>query len=193
MDSIQTGDILLFSEKPTNWFWKILDGGIKFFTGSKFSHSAIALRDPTWLDASLKGLYVWESTALTGRSDAVDHTKKFGVQVQEFSEYTSSFEGECGIYVRRGSNREVWKQEDMLLSIYNDTHNKPYDLYPIDWIEAAVKVGPPKTTDRFWCSAFASYVLLRMNIAPPGLDWSMQSPQDLATMDLPSYSKPQKI
>jgi hypothetical protein len=187
--TINTGDILLFAERPSQWLWKLLDGTIKFFTGSKFSHSAIALRDPVWLDPSLKGLYVWESTGLTHRKDAVDHVEKFGVQVQAFDEYTTQFDGECTIYVRRAEDREVWREEDLLKEIYDDTHDKPYDVLPIDWIEAAASIGPPRTTARFWCSAFVTYVLMRLNIASPKIDWSMQSPQDLATMDLPSYGE----
>lgn len=189
---IKTGDILLFAERPRNFLWRLLDGGIKFFTGSKFSHSAIALRDPTWIDPELKGLYVWESTGLTGIDDAVDHVEKFGVQVQHFDEYTSQYKGRCDTYVRRCRDRAAWTDEDGLLTlrqIYNDTHGKPYDLWPIDWIEAAVKIGPKKTTKRFWCSAFVTYVLSRMHLVDPRVDWSMQAPQDLSVLDLPAYEQ----
>lgn len=193
ISKICTGDILLFEERPSNFFWRILDGGIKFFTHSKFSHSAIALRDPTWIDPSLKGLYVWESTGLTGRKDAVDHVEKFGVQIQPFDEYTSQFEGQCTIYVRYAKDvGNAWEKEELLREIYDDTHDKPYDLWPIDWIEAAIKAGPKRTTDRFWCSAFVTYVLSRLHLAPAKIDWSMQSPKDVSTMDI-AYSEPLAI
>ena len=184
METIRSGDILLFEEFPAgNIFWKLLDGAVKFFTGSKFSHSAIALRDPTWLDPNLKGLFVWESTGLTGLPDVVDNRPKFGVQIQKFDEYTTKYHGTCNVFVRR-ANKE-WTNDVLLKTIYNDTHDTPYDCWPMDWIEAGLKVGPKKTTTRFWCSAFVCYVLNRLDLVPQSLDWSMQTPQDLATMKLP--------
>jgi len=182
MDTIQTGDILLFDEKPSQCCWRVLDYGIKCVTNSKYSHSAIALRDPVCLDEKLRGLYVWESTGFNGMKDAVDHIDKFGVQVQPISEYISKFEGSCNIYVRYACPAARAKfTPEFIKRMYRATHDKPYDLWPTDWLEAALKVGPRRVEDRFWCSAFVSFILTSAGIMKPNTDWSSKSPQDLSS------------
>lgn len=183
MDTIQTGDILLFDERPSQCCWKVLDYGIKCVTNSKYSHSAIALRDPVFLGANLKGLYVWESTAFNGMRDAVDHIQnKFGVQVQPISEYISKFQGACDIYVRHaGANARSKFTPDFITRMYKATYDRPYDLWPVDWMEAAMKIGPRRVEDRFWCSAFVTYILTSAGITYASTDWSSKSPQDLSS------------
>ena len=180
MDKIKTGDILLFDEKPAGCLWKFLDGCIKCCTRSKYSHSAFALRDPSWLGLS-NGLYVWESTGFTGLKDVVDNKEKFGVQVQHIDEYTKEFKGGCTIYAREAPQeaRDLLT-DNFLNNIYNNTHDKPYDDMPLDWLEAMLKVGPNRRTDMFWCSAFVSYILTKANIINKNTDCSMMTPQDLS-------------
>lgn len=179
LNELNTGDILLFDEHPKGCLWKLLDGCIKFCTKSKYSHSALVLKDPEWL--GLKGIYVWESTGFTHLKDAVDHVEKFGIQIHDITEYTNLYKGKIKIYVRSGTNKSR-KQltNEKLRELYDSTHNKPYDAMPFDWLEAMVKIGPRRRTDMFWCSAFISYILTKTGIMNKNTDWSMQSPQDLS-------------
>ena len=55
---LQTGDIILFSNKKS-WFSRL----IEWKTQTKWSHVAIVLKDPTYINPSLQGLYIWESGA----------------------------------------------------------------------------------------------------------------------------------
>ena len=177
---INTGDILLFDERPEGCLWGFLDRCIKCCTNSKYSHSALALRNPSWLGLP-DGLYVWESTAFTGNKDAKDGDVKFGVQIQHFDEYTKKYKGNAHIYVRSAMPRAQQRfTEDFLKAVYHDVHNKPYDLWPQDWLDVILRIGPKKTTDRFWCSAFVSYILTRAQILDRRTDWSEMTPQDLS-------------
>ena len=180
LNDLNTGDILLFDERPKGCLWKFLDGCIKCFTKSKYSHSAIVLKDPKWLELP-DGIYVWESTGFTGLKDVVDHKEKFGVQIQHINEYTKKFKGSCIIYTRQAPNkaRNLFTS-NILNKIYKSTHDKPYDDMPLDWIEAMIKVGPKRRTDMFWCSAFVSYILTKVGVMDSNTDWSMMAPQDLS-------------
>ena len=81
-NKFNTGDILLFHWKPIcnspyndclTCFSKI----IRCFTKSKYTHSAMIIRNPPWRK-DLKGLYVLESSLETF-PDAEDNEIKFGV------------------------------------------------------------------------------------------------------------------
>ena len=74
LNDLNTGDILLFDERPNGCLWKILDGCIKLCTDSKYSHSAMVLKNPSWLGLP-DGIYVWESTGFTHLIDPVDNKK----------------------------------------------------------------------------------------------------------------------
>ena len=61
MDKLKTGDLLLFnyqSQGAMGWFTKM----IKWGSHSNYTHTAMVLKDPTFIHPSLKGTYVWESS-----------------------------------------------------------------------------------------------------------------------------------
>lgn len=179
LNELNTGDILLFNEKPTACLMKFLDGCIKLCTDSQYSHSALVLKDPKWLGLK-DGIYVWESTGFTHLKDSVDHTDKFGVQIHNITEYTKVY-GDVIIYARQAPEKARNLFTNKVLSkIYEVTHNKTYDDMPLDWMEALLKVGPKRRTDMFWCSAFVSYILTKTGVIGYYTDWSMMAPQDLS-------------
>tara|TARA_Y100000817_G_scaffold37886_1_gene26087 strand:- start:34 stop:342 length:309 start_codon:yes stop_codon:yes gene_type:complete len=55
--NLKTGDILLFSYQGNS----IFSSFIKYFTGSQITHVGMVLKDPVFIQPSLKGYYVWES------------------------------------------------------------------------------------------------------------------------------------
>src|SRR3989304_23762 len=96
LDQLNTGDVLLFNEKKYWFSWLV-----EYWTGSPWSHVAIVLRDPIYLDPKLTGLYLWES----GEEyfpDAEDNKIKFGVQITDLKKVISGYQGK--IVVRKLSN-----------------------------------------------------------------------------------------
>tara|TARA_A100001011_G_scaffold372011_1_gene429935 strand:+ start:121 stop:738 length:618 start_codon:yes stop_codon:yes gene_type:complete len=180
LNDLNTGDILLFDERPTGCLWKILDGCIKLCTDSKYSHSAMVLKNPSWLGLP-DGIYVWESTGFTHLIDPVDNKKnKFGVQIHHIDEYTKDY-GPVTIYVRQAPKKAKTLFTKVILNkIYKSTYDKSYDDMPLDWLQAMLKIGPKRRTDMFWCSAFVSYILTKVGVLDINTDWSMMSPQDLS-------------
>ena len=82
----QTGDILLchYGNKQISWLdWVFgkFTSLITIFTSSPYSHVAVILRDPTFVDIP-NGIYVWESSYDPGIPDPQDGlSNKIGVRI----------------------------------------------------------------------------------------------------------------
>ena len=75
MNTFKTGDLLLFNDQTAGAFGAFTKM-IKWGTHSNYSHTAIVIRDPTFTNPPLKGLYVLESSCERFR-DAEDNKFKF--------------------------------------------------------------------------------------------------------------------
>lgn len=178
---LETGDILLFEpdQKVDKGFMKIFDWVIQTATHSTYTHVAFVLKDPTFIHPTLKGLYMWES-GYEGKPDPQDGLIKLGVQITPIHECFRSFKGK--VYVRKMSEGRDRITNTILEQIHDVVYNKPYDTFPKDWIEALFrKDTDPQKTDRFWCSALVSYILVKLDFLDADLDWSMIRPSDLSS------------
>lgn len=173
---LSSGDILLFDEHPSNPCFRCFTDCIKYCTNSHYSHCALVLRDPL----GKKGLYVWESSFHPGTIDPLDgKSSKFGVQVTPLEHYTKTYPGSVNIYVRKRARTAATITNKFITKIRATVHDKPYDIWPEDWVLAWIRKGPAATTKRFWCSAFVAYILSQHNdIACP--NWSMVRAQDFS-------------
>ena len=177
---LDTGDIILcYPENGFNSFW-LIDRLISLFTGSPYTHCAIVLKNPIYIDPSLKGTYIWES-GWEGMPDPQDGKTKLGVQITPLNEFLKNFPARK--FVRRiQSGREKVFLPKRLAAIHNLVYDKPYDLEPQDWLEALFRFDPhPQKTDRFWCSAFVSFVLVKLGVLTKKTDWSIVSPKELSS------------
>lgn len=180
MEELKTGDILLFNPgKNSNFLFNILDWGIRYFTSSEFTHVAMVLKDPQFINKNLKGTYIWESS-WEGKPDPQDGKVKLGVQITPIHEFLKSYKGE--IYVRKLQKGGDKITDEKLKSIHDVVYDKPYDIVPMDWIGAiSRKDSDPQKTNRFWCSALVSYFMVRLSFLPEDLDWSIVRPSDLSS------------
>ena len=181
ISDLDTGDILLF--EPDNsqdkGFMKIFDWVIQTATKSTYTHVSFVLKDPTFIHPTLKGLYMWES-GYEGKPDPQDGEIKLGVQITPIHQCLESYKG--NVYVRKMSQGRDRITPEILQQIHDVVYDKPYDTFPKDWIEALFrKDSNPQKTDRFWCRAFVSYILVRLNMLESDLDWSIIRPSDLSS------------
>ena len=178
-DSLKTGDILLFIGQPKNVLMRLFDWTIKTATHSQYSHTAVVIRDPSFIHPSLKGLFVWESS-WEGTPDPQDGRVKLGVQLTPFYDLLNNFEGQ--IYVRRLTKGSELINNECLSKIHNVVYDKPYDIHIKDWIEAWKRVdSDPQKKNRFWCSALVAYILVGFSFLPDKTDWSIVRPCDLSS------------
>ena len=179
--NLQTGDVLLFTNSEGWGTW--LGRMIKWGTHSNWTHSAIILKDPDFINPTLKGLYIWESGLEIAGPDPQDGKHKFGVQIAPLAE----IENKGKIFVRRAKNHEKYFTKEKLKEIHSVVYKTPYDYNPLDWIQALLKFDlNPQKTDRFWCSAFVGYIYTQCGLLPEDTDWSILTPNDFdVTSNLP--------
>ena len=178
--NLKTGDLLLFDCTNTcgSGFISYL---IKKVTRSNISHIGMVLKDPDFIDPSLKGYYIWES-GYEGIKDPQDERIKFGVQITPFHEKYNSYKEEGRIYVRRVNCNPLFFSNKNLTEIHKIVYNKRYDVNIIDWIEGIEhKDREPQKTNRFWCSALVGYIYTKCGLLDPETDWSILRPSDFTT------------
>ena len=177
LENCQTGDILLYS--TTKWYSKL----IEYFTGSKFSHIGIILRDPVFLNEKLKGLYVFESGS-EGRPDSEDGKMKYGVQITDLKAVLSHYSknGNGTLYYRRCHCSRDEEFEQKLKKVHDVTYDKPYDFDVIDWIKAEfdIEIGNENKTSTFWCSALAAYTYYQLGFIKGEIKWTIVSPKEFS-------------
>ena len=178
MESLKTGDLLLFSELPSSCCMSCLDCLIKKCTKSKYSHSALVVVDPPW-EPKLKGTFVWESS-WHGTPDPQDDTIKFGVQLTPLTFYTERYPGRVSIWVRHQVEKSVFDAQS-LINIHKTVYKKLYDTRPSDWCLAAMCLRTTRQTDSFTCSAFVSYVLTQQKILGANTCWTTISAAELSS------------
>ncbi len=197
--NFQTGDILLFHNSKS-CFFKL----VECCTHSKYSHVAMIIKDPDFTTPPLKGLYIIESGTEPFK-DSENHRKKFGVQIVPLQLVLATYQG--SVYWRRlklNIARDM-KFERTLAIAHNYVHNLPYDIDPMDWLNAAFgtcepasKTGSTKSkrnrffcccrpaphqqrTNMFWCSALIAFIYSMIGLLPESTPWSYIKPVDWGT------------
>tara|TARA_B110000285_G_scaffold224420_1_gene281244 strand:- start:411 stop:1031 length:621 start_codon:yes stop_codon:yes gene_type:complete len=180
IENLQTGDILLFTRSSGNGlFFDLFDSVISFWSSSPFVHCAFVLKDPEFIHPTLKGLFIWESGWEYGDKDPQDNKSKLGVQITPIYEYLRN-SPYSSVFVRKFEKGEI--SQCTLLQIHQKVYNKPYDTNIFDWLGAAVRdTSEKRQTDRFWCSAFVSYILVHLDFIGD-VNWDLTRPQDLSSM-----------
>tara|TARA_Y100000389_G_scaffold95344_1_gene92031 strand:+ start:13326 stop:13970 length:645 start_codon:yes stop_codon:yes gene_type:complete len=174
LETCQTGDILLYNSNY--WYSRLIEWG----SGSKFSHISIILRDPTFINEKLTGLYILESS-YEDIPDSNTGEKVWGVQIipleHVLDEYKKSFVG--NLYYRR---LETEKSEDFYVKLKDcikHTEGNKYDLNPLDWFKAEFQldIGDTRKENTFWCSALVGYVYCHMGFIDKDISWSILPPR----------------
>ena len=179
LDDLNTGDLLLFNNSNPTGISSILTYLIKYGTHSNYSHVAMVLRDPVFLAPTLKGVFVWESS-WEGKPDPQDGLIKLGVQITPIHEIMKDYKDDI-VVARKIQNAENIFTPEKLKQIHDVVYDKPYDVCPIDWVEAFLKKDPnPQKTSRFWCSALVGYIYTKCGVLDPNTDWSILAPNDLS-------------
>jgi hypothetical protein len=180
--NLETGDIILFSSNNTGMF-AIFDKLIKLFTNSDYNHIGMILKDPVYIDPKLKGYYLYESS-WEGIPDPADGKIKLGVQITPLEEAFKNNPGHA--YLRKIIAKPDTFSPENIIDIYKKTNAKPYDLNPVDWIEAFFRIDPTfkfGKDKRFFCSALVAYIYQQLGILQENTDWSIIRPSDFSIED----------
>ncbi len=177
LSNLKTGDLLLCNYEGKKTWMCNFTKMIKWGSHSNWTHSAIILKDPTFISPGLKGLYVWESSE-EKMVDPQDGKKKLGVQITPLGELLDSYKGSGSVIVRPIHSNLLTNEN--LKEVHKIVYDKTYDLNIIDWFEAFIKEDftKPQKTDRFWCSALVACIYTKCGILDKDTDWSIVAPND---------------
>ena len=100
LHDLKTGDLLLFNNQNTSGFFGFLSSLIKWGSHSNYTHIAMVLKNPTFINANLKGTYVWESN-WEGTPDPQDGKTKLGVQITPIHEILNDYKNNGKVLLRR--------------------------------------------------------------------------------------------
>lgn len=193
-DELNTGDILLFHHENDcktcyNCVFSCFTGLIEACTESKYSHVAIVIRDPQFTNPPMKGLYVLESS-FEDFPDAEDHRYKFGVELEEFDKVIASAAPHETIYWRKLVCVRDALFYEKLAETHKMVYDKPYDIYPKDWIDALFhkkNASNGHVTSRFFCSALVAFVYYQWGFLPYSVEWTLVTPKMLGTESPDAY------
>ena len=170
---LETGDLLLFTQKKSLTGWWLIDKAIEYFTNSPYVHVGLVVVDPPFLVST--GTYLWEC----GYEACVNPEtgkQNIGVRLTPMSAVISN---DKNIYVRKCKS---YISDKALQKIHSEVFLKPYDMCLSDWLLATLRIDiNPQKTDRFWCSAFIAYIFTQLGWLDSNTDWSIIRPCDLSS------------
>lgn len=173
-----TGDIILYASDKS-WF----DRMIQFFSCSKYVHIAMVLKNPKGLD---NGLYIVESTQGSPYTDEKTHTKINGVQIHKLHDVINNHDGYNYYYRKLNLTKPIDNITEKVCDIEGLIHERPYDLNPIDWLEAEIRVIDPELVNKqqtksFWCSALVTYIYVKLGLIHSEIPWTLVNPSEFGT------------
>jgi len=185
-DQFNTGDILLFHHNNDfttieRGMFSIFTDLIMYFTGSRYSHTAIIIKDPSFTSPPLKGLYVLESS-WEDFPDVEDKEYKLGVELEELDKVLDTYKnGE--VYWRQLKCERNDEFNEKMVETHSVVHNRPYDIIPSDWLKAALHInkGDIHKKKTFWCAALVAFAYVQWGFLDKETPWTLVSPKMLGT------------
>lgn len=197
LDTLSTGDILLF--KGSAWYDKLIEK----LGRSQYSHVAMVLKDPIYINPEFIGIYVIES-GFEYVADEENHEFKIGVQIHKLSTLLQI--NKYDTLVRKANiTLDIKELENIIKNVHKEVHGIPYDMHLIDWVRALEFVDiedlektqkwccirnkhEMQKTNTFWCSAFVTYLYYKMGLLEKDtfVPWTLISPREFSSHNLSS-------
>lgn len=145
-DNLQTGDLVFFY--GGGW----VSSFITWATGGSYSHIAMILKDPIYIDIKLEGLYIIEANyptekfSLTSKNkyehpllppEITSKTISNGVQIVPFEDV---FKRGQHVYYRKLNCTRDDQFRKKIKELHDKVHHEPYDLDIKDWLSAEINI-----------------------------------------------------
>jgi hypothetical protein len=168
---LKTGDLVLFSGT------KALSMGIKWFTGSKWSHIGMVLRLPEW-----NIVLIWESTTLSNLTDIETGTETQGVQLVPLSERVKTYEGDITIRKLEGVERTP-ELMNSLRDLREDFKGRPYEESKIELLKSAydgIWGENEEDLSSLFCSELVAEAYKTIGLLPDRMPANEYTPKDFS-------------
>lgn len=176
----RTGDIVLYHSDPNDqWYDRLIECA----THSPYEHVGIAVVNPPFdpgCERAYDGVYVMQSD---GPFPPTAHNR--GGVICKTLQYEKNTRQR--VDVRPVSGPQI--SDAFLSEFWQMTRPTTYDYNPCDWLRIGLdhicgrcsRCAPRRSTERMYCSAFATYFWVQTGALPPTTDWADVAPSDLAT------------
>lgn len=167
-ETLQTGDVLLFAEESK----EAVVGGQRNWT-----FCAVVVRNPPLRPPGVHMLYC----CLRQRTS---ETQEVDVRLTPLEEYLTQGSHRAAAVVRRAHYVAGAPSENEVLRLLTDVlDNSKRDEALLQWVESDSQED--HHPDILWSSALTAYALTRFRVLQPDVDWTLVTPEDLATDPLP--------
>lgn len=188
MEDLKTGDVVIYSKKTGGWLSSLLS------KQKNYQHMGIVLKDPTYINENLKGLYVWQPHYVerSCESDSDEETNEEGnvttTEVSLEESYPLNLEilplvhvlddrqpGDKWdrVYCRSLLHKHECFTDELLKDMIENTTVK--DIYP-KGTDTTVLGNETNTLNHG--SSFVGYVYVKNMILNSETDWTKLRPQD---------------
>jgi hypothetical protein len=193
LQDLKTGDLILV--KGDSIIGKIIEK----CSYSQYSHIGMIVKDPTYINSSLKGLYLLESTVDFNLIDSLSKKVQLGVGLHTLdSVITDQKKDGSKLYVRQLNCNRNSEFFNKLGQAYNTVKITPYDFSPLHWLYAKMvadgvpinkvleltkEVSNDKMQDikSVWCSALIGYMYTEMGLLQNDTPWNLLSPNSFSS------------
>ena len=160
-------DILLFQSNFRSFFgwWAWI---VATVTQSKWTHVALVLKNPTYIDPSYDGVYVLES-------GSEKWSKRWGVIVSPFSKILNDKSHKLIAYRSISVNIPNTQME----IVYNTIKDKKYDTNVLELLGNELRsswLANPRELDKFVCSSLVGYVYTALGLLDNDTPWFYMQP-----------------
>lgn len=194
-NKLNTGDIILCHSSSED---SLVDKEIEYFTHSPWEHTAIIIKNPSWIDEKLKDdIYVFQSNPGPNIYSDIINGNSSGVTINLLSDFLSNRKS---IYVRSFKNFQLTDESMHLFKkTFLSAHGKPYDKNIIHWTITGLgtffrcpcisKKIITREDNKFWCSSLVYFVYTKMKWTNKNTDWTCKVPNDILSIELlPPYT-----
>lgn len=165
----QTGDILLFQSNFTGLFgwWAYV---VSIVTGSRWTHVAMIIDSPTYVDPSYKGLYVIESGSEPWSSE-------LGTIVSPIAKVVGG--GGHSLVAARRVYHSISDIDTRMAVAYAAVKGKPYDTNILDLAGNEFRLPElvsGRKLDAFVCSTLVGYLYTAIGLLKEDTSWFYLQP-----------------
>ena len=181
MEKLETGDIVIFRKKNTHMM-NIMGLG-DYFSENDICHVGIILKDPTWLNLSLRGTFVWEC-GWDCTPDPQKDGMKISTQITSILDSKNKYPN-CDMYTKKIKTPSTifFKcLDEKLKKVYERLFENSYSIIPDDWLRLSLnkRRETDRKYDRYWCSGLIAYILRELGILYYAFDWASVVPNDFS-------------
>ena len=181
MNTLKTGDLLLFTPKKYNTWFEYLSSFIKYPKETTYTDIGMIIKDPIFIDSTLKGLYLWtiEYETIKGIQNIHINKIKPELQIVPLHEIINK-NIDYRLIIRKVKCNYMLFNNFKLNEINTIVNEDIYDcLNMVDCLDDTNN----KPIYKCLSSSLIGYIYTKCGLLKQNTDWSELTPNDFSLRD----------